>query len=55
MNGFMNWYTRNSTQITWFIIGWLSLCTLVNFGKGELGAVAFDLVLIALNYFLRQK
>ena len=51
----MNWYTRNSKSITWFIIGWLGSCTLIDFSKGDLGSAAVALTLIALNYFLRQK
>ena len=59
MNNFMNsiiyWYTRNYTQITWFIIGWMAMCTLVDFSKGDWPAVAFDLILIVINYsFVRQ-
>jgi hypothetical protein len=55
MNGLVSWYTRNYTQITWFIIGWLAMCTLVDFSKGDWAGVAFDLALITLNYFLWKK
>jgi hypothetical protein len=55
MNGFMNWYTRNYTQITWFIIGWMALCTLTDFSKGDWSAVAFDIAILALNYFLYKQ
>jgi hypothetical protein len=55
MNSIMRWYSRNYTQITWFIIGWMSMVALVDFGKGNWPAVSFDFALIALNYFLYKK
>lgn len=55
MNGLLNWYTRYYAEITWFIIGWLAMCTLVDFGKGDMLSVIFDLALIALNYFLYRR
>jgi len=51
----MNWYHRNYTQITWFIIGWLAMLTIVDFGKGDWSACAFDLALLAFNYFLYKR
>ena len=50
MNRFMSWYMSNYTQITWFIIGWVAMCTLVDFGKGDWSSVAFDLLLLVVNY-----
>lgn len=52
MNSIMTWYTRNYTQITWFIIGWLAMCLLVDFGKGDWASCSFDLLLIFINYLL---
>lgn len=51
----MNWYTRNYTQITWFILGWMAMVLLTDFGKGDWSSVAFDLVVIALNYLLYKR
>jgi hypothetical protein len=55
INNFMRWYTRNYVQIAWFIIGWLSMCTLVDFSKGDWSAVAFDLFLIFINYLFVHR
>mgnify|MGYP003345380362 CR=1 FL=1 len=48
----MRWYTRNYVQITWFIIGWLSLAFLDNFGRGDWFSCLIDAGLIWLNYHL---
>jgi len=46
----VQWYNRNYTQITWFIVGWLTMCALTDFSKGDWFAVAWDLGLAWLNY-----
>ena len=35
LNNFRMWYLRNQIQITWFIIGWLAMGGLVDFGRGD--------------------
>lgn len=55
MNGLQRWYRENYIEITWFIIGWLSLDMLEEFGRGNLAGVALDAALIALNYFLSKR
>jgi len=55
MNSIMSWYTRNYVQITWFIIGWMAMCLLVDFSKGDWAAVAFDLFLVWGNYFFYKQ
>ena len=55
MNAIVTWYQRNYVEITWFIIGWLSLDLIREFAVGNLGGVIFDAVLIALNYHLNKK
>jgi len=55
MDGFIRWYQRYYTEITWFIIGWLALDMIHEFSHGNWGGVAFDAVLIALNYKLNQR
>lgn len=55
MNPILAWYNRNYIQITWFIIGWVAMVTLVDFSKGDWSGVAFDIALVALNYFLYKK
>ena len=55
MDGFMRWYTKNYTEITWFLIGWLSVCALDNFGKGRWFDVLLDVGLVVLNYVLYKN
>jgi hypothetical protein len=55
MNGFVRWYQRYYNEITWFIIGWLALDMVHEFSHGNWAGVAFDAVLIALNYKLNQQ
>jgi hypothetical protein len=55
MNAIKQWYQQNYIEITWFIIGWLSLDLVREFGQGNLGGVVFDAVLIVLNYYLNKK
>jgi len=55
MNAVVTWYQRNYIEITWFIIGWLSLDLIREFGVGNYPGVLFDVALIALNYYLNKK
>ena len=55
MDSIVRWYRNNYVEITWFIIGWLSLDLVREFGQGNLAGVAFDAVLIALNYHLNKR
>ena len=51
----MNWYTRNYVQIAWFIIGWMSMATLVDFSKGDWLGVVLDIILVWINYIFVKK
>lgn len=55
MNGLKDWWYRYNTEIVWFIIGWLSLDLLREFGQGNYGGMLFDAVLIACNYYLNKR
>ena len=55
MNNIVRWYQRNYTEITWFIIGWLSLDFISEFAVGNYGGMLFDAVLITLSYYLNKK
>lgn len=55
MNSIARWYSRYYTEITWFLIGWLSMCALVDFSNGDWLGVLFNLALVALNYFLYKR
>ena len=55
MNSIQQWYLHNVTEITWFIIGWLSLDLLHDLGQGNYIGVLIDAALIVLNYSLSKK
>ena len=55
MNRFRQWYFRNATEITWFLIGWLSLALLEDFGRGNWLGVLLDAGLIWLNLALNRR
>ena len=45
-----NWYIRYQDEITWFLIGWLSMATLDALMRGEYGWAAFDAFFAFVNY-----
>ena len=53
-NEITRWYTRNSLEITWFLIGWLALSTLNNLASGDYGWALFSAFLLWANYKLRK-
>jgi hypothetical protein len=55
MDSVVRWYRNNHVEITWFIIGWLSLDLMREFAVGNYGGMLFDAVLIVLNYYLNKK
>lgn len=55
MKNILRWYEIHFTQIIWFTIGWLAMCLLVDFGKGDWTSCVLDVALIALNYILQRK
>jgi hypothetical protein len=54
MNSFRSWYLNNQTEITWFLIGWLTLCGLEDLGKGDYTGAAISFVLAGINYKFSQ-
>jgi hypothetical protein len=54
MNSIKQWYVRNQDAITWFIIGILSLSCLSNLYKGDYSWAAMDVVIIYVNFRLRN-
>jgi hypothetical protein len=54
MNKFRQWYLTNQKQITWFVVGWLSLSALQNLVKGQYTYALVDVVLISLNVMLNK-
>ena len=55
MNRFRLWASRNSTEITWFIIGWLTLAGVTNLIQGDWVGVIIDAALIWINIALSRK
>ena len=55
MNSIKQWYLRNYTEITWFMIGFLIATALDSFGKGNYADAVFSLVLAFANYYLNKK
>jgi len=55
MNSIVRWYRSNYVQITWFIIGWLAMVAVVDFGKGDWAGVAWDIGLAWLNYIFYKN
>jgi len=55
MNALQRWWYHYNTEITWFLIGWLSLDLIHEFGRGNWPGVVFDAALIALNYYLNKR
>jgi len=54
MDKFRFWYLVNQTKITWFIIGWLALDLLHEFGRGNYVRMSIDAGLIWLNLVLNK-
>ena len=55
LDKFRAWYLRNQVQITWFLIGWLALGGLVNFGKGNYTEAIVLWVIALVNYVFVKK
>lgn len=47
---FLEWYRRNQSEITWWIIGWLSFAILEDVLRENWGGTAINSVLIYINY-----
>lgn len=52
---FRNWYLDNYTEITWFLIGFLVMDALVQFGRGNWSGVIISLGLAILNYMFAKR
>ena len=53
MNTVKQWYVKNQDEITWFLIGWLSMSCLDNLIRGSYGWAVFDAAVVYVNYKLR--
>ena len=54
MNIIRNWYVRNQQQITWFLIGVLTLQGLNELARGDYGQAALSFGIAGLNYAFQK-
>ena len=55
MNRFTNWYRKYYNEITWFIVGWLSLDAVYDFSRGNYVGILINAGLIWLNIHLNKR
>ncbi len=56
LDNFRQWYLRNYTEITWFLIGFLIMAGLVDFGQGDYVGALLCLGIAFVNYlFVRNR
>ena len=53
-NNFKRWYTYHQVEITWWLIGWLSLAALHDFSRRDWLGVTIDFALMWVNYKLNK-
>jgi uncharacterized protein (DUF486 family) len=52
---FRQWYLRNHTEITWFLIGFLCYSGLISLGQGNYVGAVISFGIAYINYFLNSK
>ena len=55
MNKFREWYTTNSNEITWFLIGLLVSGGIDSLARGQYGNAALSFGIAYLNYFMNKR
>lgn len=55
MNKFREWYLRNSNEITWFLIGILTISGLESLVREQYGHAALSFGIAYLNYFMNKR
>jgi hypothetical protein len=50
MSKFRIWWLRNQTEITWFIIGWLTVVGFQDLFRGDYFGALISFVLVYINY-----
>lgn len=55
MDKFRIWYLTYSTEITWFLIGWIMMCGFHALGKGDYLSALIDFALAYANYFMWSR
>ena len=55
MNKFRQWYLRNGKEITWFLIGFLTMGGIDALGRHEYISALITFAIAYLNYYLDKK
>jgi hypothetical protein len=54
MNSFRQWYLRNYTEITWFVVGLLTAAGIDSLTDGRYISAVFYFALAYINYFFER-
>jgi hypothetical protein len=55
MNKFVQWYTKYSNEITWFIIGMCTVTGLTSLARGDYSGATLNLGIAFLNYMMNKR
>ena len=55
LDNFRAWYLRNQIQITWFLIGWLCLGGVYDFGRGDYASAGLLWAIALVNFVFCRK
>jgi hypothetical protein len=55
LNSFRQWYLANAVEITWFIIGAMTMSGILYFGQGQLVNAVLCWAIAGANYWFRNK
>ena len=55
LDNFRNWYIRNYTEITWFLIGFLVMAGLTDLGEGNYAGAVISFGIAYVNYIFSRK
>lgn len=55
LDNFRNWYIRNYTEITWFIIGFLIMAGFQDLGQGNYTGAVISFGLAWVNYIFSKR
>lgn len=55
MNKFREWYLKYSNEITWFLIGMLTIGGIESLVREQYGSAALSFGIAYLNYFMNKR
>lgn len=55
MSKVLEWFRENEMQLTWFIIGFLTMACMEALARGNYLVAIGDATLIGINYYLRPR